>query len=63
MSLASKSKDLSRSSARSTRRAAAYEDDAEQTVREIVAAQAKLAGERRDTAPGLRQKRKKKSST
>lgn len=57
MSQAAKSKQSRRNAARLTQDTARSEDDAEQALKEIAAAQEKLAERRDDSARVLRQKR------
>jgi hypothetical protein len=57
MSPVPQSKPAKRTTARSARVAERLEDDAEQALKEILAAQAKCAGRQRDGARQLRKKR------
>jgi hypothetical protein len=59
MSPPPKSKPATRNPARPPRYAARFEDDAEQTLKEIVAVQLKSADRRHDSAGVLRDKRTK----
>jgi hypothetical protein len=59
MSPAPKSKPSTRNSGRPPRYAARFEDDAEQTLKEIAAVQLKSADRRDDSARVLRDKRTK----